>query len=565
MNCCGNLNEGAYDVEKFVIGIDYGSDSCRAVLASTKDGHEVTSEVFYYPRWSQGLYCNPSQSQYRQHPLDYIEGLEYTVKTVLSRVDAQVIKKIVGISVDTTGSTLCAVNQQGVPLALLPDFIENPNAMFILWKDHTAVKEADEINWTARNWGGEDYTKYIGGVYSSEWFFAKILRTLRVDKKVRKEAYSWVEHCDWIPALLTGVQEAKDIKRSRCAAGHKAMWSQEFNGLPPNEFFVQLDPLLDGLTDRLFKETYTADQSAGVISEEWAEKLGLPKTVKVGIGAFDCHMGAVGGNIQPKTLVKVMGTSTCDIMIEDIETMTDILVEGICGQVDGSVVPGMLGMEAGQSAFGDVYAWFRQLISWPLALIPEEKMSREEIEAIKKEILFKLEEEAKKVNPAESSVLALDWINGRRTPYANQNLTGAITGITLGTEAPEIYRALIEATAFGSKAIVDRFRESGVEINQVISIGGVAKKSPLNMQIVANVLNMPVKVCESEQAVALGASIFAAVVGGVYENVQEAQEKMASPIEVSYYPQEEMVRIYEKLYKDYQELGVYVEEKTKNK
>ncbi|NMA85106.1 MAG: ribulokinase, partial [Epulopiscium sp.] len=463
------------------------------------------------------------------------------------------------------GSTLCAVNQQGVPLALLPDFIENPNAMFILWKDHTAVKEADEINWTARNWGGEDYTKYIGGVYSSEWFFAKILRTLRVDEKVRKEAYSWVEHCDWIPALLTGVQEAKDIKRSRCAAGHKAMWSQEFNGLPPNEFFVQLDPLLDGLTDRLFKETYTADQSAGVISEEWAEKLGLPKTVKVGIGAFDCHMGAVGGNIQPKTLVKVMGTSTCDIMIEDIETMKDILVEGICGQVDGSVVPGMLGMEAGQSAFGDVYAWFRQLISWPLALIPEEKMSREEIEAIKKEILFKLEEEAKKVNPAESSVLALDWINGRRTPYANQNLTGAITGITLGTEAPEIYRALIEATAFGSKAIVDRFRESGVEINQVISIGGVAKKSPLNMQIVANVLNMPVKVCESEQAVALGASIFAAVVGGVYENVQEAQEKMASPIEVSYYPQEEMVRIYEKLYKDYQELGVYVEEKTKNK
>ncbi|NLP45463.1 MAG: ribulokinase [Epulopiscium sp.] len=550
-------------MEKFVIGIDYGSDSCRAVLASTKDGHELTSEVFNYPRWRKGLYCDPSQSQYRQHPLDYIEGLEYTIKTILSRVDQETMDNIVAISVDTTGSTLCAINEEGVPLALLPEFAQNPNAMFILWKDHTAVKEADEINWTARNWGGEDYTKYIGGVYSSEWFFAKILRTIRVDKKVREAAYSWVEHCDWIPALLTGTKGAKNIMRSRCAAGHKAMWNEEFGGLPPNEFFLSIDPLLDGLRDRLFEKTYTSDQSAGEISEEWAQKLGLPKSVRIGIGAFDCHMGAVGGNIVPKAIVKVMGTSTCDIMIEDKEIMKDVLVEGICGQVDGSVVPGMLGMEAGQSAFGDVYAWFRQLISWPLGLIPKEKMSNEEIYKMKKNILFELEKEAKKVNPVKSTVLALDWINGRRTPYANQNLKGAITGITLGTSAPQVYRALIEATAFGSKAIVERFRESGVEINEAIAIGGVAKKSPLNMQIVANVLNMPVKVSQSEQTVALGASIFAAVVGGVYKNVQSAQQKMASPVEQIYYPEKDMVDIYEELYQKYLELGRYIEEKTK--
>lgn len=539
---------------KYVIGIDYGSDSCRGVIIDAMNGRELASEVFYYPRWKQGLYCNASKSQFRQHPLDYIEGLKAVVKNTVAKVGEEVANNIVGISIDTTGSTPCAINKEGVPLALLPEFEENPNAMFVLWKDHTSTQEAAQINAYAKTWGGVDYTKYIGGVYSSEWFFAKILHVLRKDEKVREAAYSWIEHCDWIPALLTGVKDASKIKRSRCAAGHKAMWHQEFNGLPSEEFLVGIDPLLGGLRGRLFEETYTAEEAAGVMTSEWAKEFGLPEGIKVGCGAFDCHMGAVGGNIKPKALVKVMGTSTCDILIEEIDVIKDTLVEGICGQVDGSVMSGMLGMEAGQSAFGDVYAWYKRLLAWPLKFIEEDKQ-----EEILQKLLFELEKEAEQVDPVESGIMAIDWMNGRRTPYANQNLKGAILGINLGTDAPKIYRALIEATAYGARAIVERFRESGVEVNKVIAIGGVAKKSALNMQIVANVLNMPIYVAEAEQAVAIGAAIFGAVVGGVYEDVKQAQEKMASGTEKIYYPQNDKVEIYNQLYGKYLQIGSFIE------
>ena len=539
---------------KYVIGIDYGSDSCRGVIIDAMNGRELASEVFYYPRWKQGLYCNASKSQFRQHPLDYIEGLKVVIKNTVAKVGKEVANNIVGISVDTTGSTPCAINKEGVPLALLPEFEDNPNAMFILWKDHTATQEAAQINTYAKTWGGIDYTKYIGGVYSSEWFFAKMLNVLRKDEKVREAAYSWIEHCDWIPALLTGVKDASKIKRSRCAAGHKAMWHQEFNGLPSEEFLAGIDPLLGGLRGRLFEETYTAEEAAGTMTSEWAKEFGLPEGIKVGCGAFDCHMGAVGGNIKPKALVKVMGTSTCDILIEEIDVIKDTLVEGICGQVDGSVMSGMLGMEAGQSAFGDVYAWYKRLLAWPLKFIEEDKQ-----EEILQKLLFELEKEAEQVDPVESGIMAIDWMNGRRTPYANQNLKGAILGINLGTDAPKIYRALIEATAYGARAIVERFRESGVEVNKVIAIGGVAKKSALNMQIVANVLNMPIYVAEAEQAVAIGAAIFGAVVGGVYEDVKQAQEKMASGTEKIYYPQSDKVEIYNQLYGKYLQIGSFIE------
>lgn len=544
--------------KKYVIGIDYGSDSCRGVIVDTTNGAELASHVFYYPRWQKGLYCNADKFQFRQHPLDYIEGLKAVIVNTVEKVGTEVTKNIVGISVDTTGSTPCAINKEGTPLALLPEFAENPNAMFILWKDHTAVREAAEITNYAKTWGGTDYTQYIGGVYSSEWFWAKLLKVIRDDEAVREAAYSWVEHCDWIPALLTGVKDAKAIKRGRCAAGHKVMWHEAYNGLPSEEFFKGIDPLLEGMRDRMFEETYTADEVAGILTKEWAKTLGLPEGVKVGCGAFDCHMGAVGGNIRPKALVKVMGTSTCDILMEDMEIMKDILVEGICGQVDGSVIKGMLGMEAGQSAFGDVYAWYKKLLAWPLKHVPE--VQRAEIE---KKILYELEKEASEVDPVESGVIAIDWMNGRRTPYANQNLKGAILGISLGTDAAKIYRALIEATAYGARAIVEQFRKCGAEINEVIAIGGVAKKSPLNMQIVANVLGMPINVAQAEQAVALGAAIFASVVGGVYETVEEAQAHMASPTEKVYLPEPKMVKVYNKLYQEYAEIGGFIERGSK--
>lgn len=551
--------------KKFVIGIDYGTDSVRTLIVDAATGAEVASSVFWYPRWKAGKYCNPAANQFRQHPLDYLEGLETTLKEALASAPAGTAEKVVAISVDTTGSTPVAVNKEGTPLSLLPEFSENPNAMFILWKDHTSVKEAAEINELSKTWGGIDYTRYEGGVYSSEWFWAKILHILRTDEKVRQAAFSWVEHCDWIPALLTGNTNPLTLKRSRCAAGHKAMWHEEWNGLPSEEFLVRLDPLLKGLRDRLYRETYTSDIPAGTLSAEWAARLGLPATVTVGVGAFDAHLGALGGEIKPYYLSKVMGTSTCDMLVAPMSEAGKKLVKGICGQVDGSIVPGMLGMEAGQSAFGDIYAWFRDILAWPVVEILEKTtlVSGEVREKLKAEIIDRIIPElsaaAEKIPPDETAMVALDWMNGRRTPDANQELKGAITGITLGSDAPRIFRALVEATAFGALRIVDRFREEGVRIDGVIALGGVAKKSPFVMQTVCDVLGMPILVARSEQACALGSAMAAAVAGGIYLSVEEAQKNMGGGFEREYRPRQEFTEIYRKLYQKYLKLGHFVE------
>jgi L-ribulokinase len=351
---------------KYVIGIDYGTDSVRSLIVNAENGKIAGTSVFEYPRWKKGLYCNPSANQFRQHPLDYLEGLEQSVKGALLGLSEEIVSNIAGITVDTTGSTPIAVDREGVPLSLKPGFENDPDAMFVLWKDHTGVKEASEINDLARGWGGEDFTKFEGGIYSSEWFWSKILHVIRSNEKIRENAFSWVEHCDWIPAILTGETDPLKIKRSRCAAGHKAMWHPSFKGLPDEKFLSMLDADLAALRSRLYSETYSCDAVAGTISKEWASKLGLPENVKVGAGAFDAHLGAVGGEIKPYFLVKVMGTSTCDMIISPPDKKGEKLVAGICGQVDGSIVPGMLGLEAGQSAFGDIYAWFSKLLMWPV-------------------------------------------------------------------------------------------------------------------------------------------------------------------------------------------------------
>src|SRR3954467_5337797 len=340
-------------VNAYVIGVDYGSDSVRSIIVNVNDGFEVAASVFYYPRWKELKFCDASINQFRQHPLDYIEGLEYTIKECLQKAGKNIAANIKAISVDTTGSTPVAVDKTGTPLALLPEFAHNPHAMFVLWKDHTATKEAAEINEHATKFD-VNYLQFVGGIYSSEWFWAKLLRTLRADESVRAACYSWVEHCDWVPFLLTGGNDVHQMKRSVCAAGHKALWAKEWGGLPPNEFFTSLDPLLNCFVSRLFSDTYTSDQTAGAISKEWADRLGLPTDVVIGVGAFDAHMGAVGGQIEPYYLSKVMGTSTCDMLVAPVNEVGDTLVRGICGQVNGSVIPDMIGMEAGQSAFGDV-------------------------------------------------------------------------------------------------------------------------------------------------------------------------------------------------------------------
>lgn len=554
----------------YVIGIDFGTDSVRSLIVDAGNGKEIAGDVFYYPRWKDGRYCDPSKNRFRQHPLDYTEGLIATVKNSLAKSPSGVAARMAAISVDTTGSTPVAVDRQGTPLSLLPGFEENPNAMFILWKDHTATREADEINHLAKTWGGTDFTCYEGGVYSSEWFWAKVLHILRADEKVRNAAYSWVEHCDWIPALLTGQTDPLFLKRSRCAAGHKAMWHPDFDGLPAEEFLVRLDPFLKGLRSRLYKETCTCGEKAGNLSAEWASKLGLNESVVVGAGAFDAHLGAIGGEIKPYFLSKVMGTSTCDMLVAPMEEFGDRLVKGICGQVDGSIIPGMMGLEAGQSAFGDIYAWFRELLVWPVEAILGkttlvDNATREKlITEITESILPELTKKAEAIPIGESGIIALDWMNGRRTPDANQQLKGAIFGLNLGSDAPRIFRALVEATAFGAKKIVDRFIEEGVRIDGIVALGGVAKKSPFVMQVVADVLNMPILVARSEQTCALGTAMAAATVAGLYPTVLDAQKAMGSGYEMEYKPVEGNAQLYAALYARYNETGAFVEQYSKN-
>ncbi len=548
----------------YVLGIDFGTDSVRALIVNAADGHEVATAVRHFPRWKEGRYCDPARSRFRQHPRDHITSMEDCVKDALAAAPGDVAGNLRGIGVDTTGSSPAPVTREGLPLALYPEYEHNPNAMFVLWKDHTAVAEAAEINDIARTWGGEDFTRYSGGVYSSEWFWSKILHILREDPQVRTGAFSWMEHCDWVPALLTGSRDVFAVKRSRCAAGHKAMWHASFGGLPSRAFLDRLDPLLGEVRERLYTDTFTADVPAGGLCDEWAKRLGLPENVPVACGAFDAHMGAVGGAIRPYMLSKVIGTSTCDMLVAPLDDIGDKLVGGICGQVDGSIIPGMLGMEAGQSAFGDVYAWFRDMLAWPVRELVggDGLVDAAKVEELLGGLIPRLATAAAAVPPSETGVVALDWLNGRRTPWADQALTGAVAGLTLGTTAPALFRALVEATAFGARKINERFEDEGVPIKGVIALGGVAKKSPFVMQVLADVLNREISVAASEQTCALGASMFAAVAGGVHDSVATAIQCMAGGFETAYQPDSQCAAIYERQYERYTALAGYVEGET---
>ncbi len=528
-------NTDGAEMEKLLIGLDFGTDSVRSVLV-TENGTLLASCVHNYSRWAEGKYCDAVNNQFRQHPLDYLEGMEAVIRGVLEGQDSS---RVAGIAVDTTGSTPCAVDRNGTPLAMNEKFAENPNAMFLLWKDHTAVEEAARINESSALSASTDYRMYEGGVYSSEWFWSKILHILRVDPEVRKAAFSWVEHCDWITGELAGRTDPLTMTRSRCAAGHKAMWHTDWNGLPPEEFFRGIDPLLTGVRAGLYTETHTADIPVGTLSPKWAAKLGLSTDVVIGGGGFDSHFGAIGAQIQPYELVKVIGTSTCDILIApDVPQC----VKGICGQVDGSVLPGFVGLEAGQSAFGDVYAWFKRLLGYA------GKVSLPELEA-----------EAASIPPGSTGIMALDWFNGRRTPVANQRLTGAILGLNLGSTAPVIYRALTESTAFGARAIVDCFRQGGVPVHSVAAIGGISRKSPFVMQLCADILNLPIKTAAADQTCALGSAIVASVAARVHPDLATAMRKMGAGTDRIYKPNPELVPIYEKLYRRYLDWGKLVE------
>jgi len=533
---------------KYVIGLDYGTNSCRSLIMKVEDGSEVASFVFPYPSGSAGVIIdNKDPNLARQNPADYILGIETTIKGAIEKAKQNNAefnpKDIIGIGVDTTGSSPMPVDKNGEALCFNPKFSGNPDAMCWLWKDHTSYEEAAFITETAAKIRPQ-YLAKIGGVYSSEWFWSKVLRLKKINPEVYNAAFSFVEICDWITASLTGAKDPLKLKRSICAAGHKAMFSEEWGGLPDTEFLNTLSQGLGDLRERLYSEAYTSEQKAGNLSKEWAEKLGLTTDVIISVGAFDAHMGAVGAGITEGTLVKIIGTSTCDIMVSSVQNkLKDI--PGVCGIVNGSVMDKYYGIEAGQSGVGDIFLWFVN------NLVPESYGSSNG------EKFKNLDKKAAELKPGESGLLALDWNNGNRTILVDVRLTGLLLGQTLHTQPHEIYRALMEATAFGALAIIDRIEEYGVKINDVINCGGLAIKSPILMQIYADITNRSMKISGSEQTPALGAGIFASVAAGKnaggYDSIDEAKRTMTS-ISKEYFPIPENVEVYKKLYKLYRQL-----------
>lgn len=542
--------------DNWVIGIDFGTASVRGLLIDAENGNELFTAEANYSRWANGLYCDASKNKYRQHPLDYIEGLISVTNAISNYCGTNKINCIRAISFDTTGSTPAPVDASGQPLALKMEFADNPNAMFYLWKDHTAIKEAEEINEYNRK-SQFDYLKHVGGFYSSEWFWAKLIYAVRTDDEVYNATANWVEHCDWIPFLLTGGQHHEQIKRGSCAAGHKALWNSDQD--PKNILGIMqaIEPKLKKFEEPLFLNVFPATSVAGQITTEWARKLGLPLKILIGIGTIDAHAGAVGGEIKKGKLIKVMGTSTCDMMVAPKDELLHYSIKGISGQAEDSIIPGMIGLEAGQSAFGDSFDWFTKLIIAPSldmihnsdSLKPHQKLKL--TKEIKKNIFNQLEKDASQIILGLDSPQALEWLNGRRTPDNNPNLKASFFNIDLSTNASHLYLALIEATCFGARRIVETFNSQGQKIEGVIALGGIAQKSPFIMQFMADCLQIPIEVHRSLNTCALGTAMYASVVADLYNSVAESQKAMGAGFSTTYYPDNLRAKLIEQRYQLY--------------
>jgi L-ribulokinase len=525
----------------YSIGLDYGTNSVRTLLVNTANGREVASAVWGYEHGDAGVILARDPNLARQHPADYVRGAEITIKKALAEARKHVPgfkpEQVIGIGVDTTGSTPLPVDQNGQPLAFQQRFAANPAAMAWLWKDHTGIAEAVEITEHARDLRPQ-YLAKCGGIYSSEWFFSKILHCLRTAPRVFDAAYTWVECADWVPAMLTGTESPDKLTVGICAAGHKAMFNDNWGGYPDDEFLSKLDPKLGELRSRLRAKASAIDRSVGGLTADWAKRTGLVPGIPVAVGAFDAHLGGVGSGIAPGTLVKIIGTSTCDMMVVPVgQTLAD--VPGLCGIVNGSILPGFYGLEAGQSAVGDIFNWFVNYIQ-----PGGQKLGSHET----------LSAAAAKLAPGESGLLALDWNNGNRTILVDQRLTGLLLGQTLYSTPAEIYRALIEATAFGALTIINRFEEYGVKVEQVVNCGGIAEKNPLVMEIYADVTGRPMKISRSAQTCALGAAIAGAVVGGAHPDYATAQKKMTGIKARVFKPNAKNHDIYKQLYALYRQL-----------
>lgn len=546
-------------MERYVIGVDFGSDSVRAVVINTADGTMMAQTERGYPRWLAGKYQDMEKRMFRQHPLDYVEAFTDVMHALLDAVSGEVRENITAISFAATGSTPCPVDRTGTPLALLPEFIENPNAMFHLWKDHTAIQEAAEINAAFSDDNGIDYTKYQGA-YCSEWYWAKILHTIRMDEQVKAAAYSWVEHCDWMPALLTGNTEPHTMYRCACAAGHKALWHSAWNGLPSAECRRNLDPYLAHVGST-YAKPQACDYCVGKISREWAKKLGVGEHVLVGGSSLDAHAGAVGAGVAPNVMVINIGTSAVNMMVEHADKLAGRQLCAIGGQAENSIIPGLVGFETSQASFGDLFAWLKRFLLWPMQALRDAEPERYAALAsgMEVQLLGRLQQEAALL-PIEGALTAVDWFNGRRYPNTNEEVMGAISRLTLGTTAPAVYQAFAMAAAFGQKKLIGALIGEGVAIKELIAVGGIAQKSPYIMQVLSDVLGMPIKVSSSLQACARGAAIYAAVSMGEYARIEDAQRNMCEGYLHTYLPQKTNAAAYAAAYGRYLRLGEYAEE-----
>ena len=535
-------------MKKYALGLDFGTNSCRSLIVDLTEGKELASCVSDYSSGCDGILLDPKDPNVaRQNPEDYHQSLVGSVReaaALAKKEDREFSpENIIGIGVDTTGSSPMPVNEKGIPLALLPEFKDNLNAMVWLWKDHSSYAEAALITERAQEIRPQ-YLAKAGGTYSSEWFWSKILHCKNTDPEVFKAAHSFFEFCDYIPALLAGDTRPDRIIRSVCAAGHKAMYNEEWGGLPDKEFLSSLDPEFGKLRDRLYEKAVPSDRLAGQLSQEWAGKLGLQPGIAVAVGAFDAHMGAVGAGVKEGTLVKILGTSTCDIMVSPKHKGFED-IPGVCGIVDGSVLPDHYGIEAGQSAVGDIFLWFvNHLVPDSYGKSPEERFKNLEVKAAKQK-------------PGEHGLLALDWNNGNRTILVDVRLSGLLIGQTLHTQAHEIYRALIEGTAFGALTIINRIEEYGVKVKEVVNCGGLAAKNPFLMKIYADITGRPMKVSGSDQTCALGAAIFGAVAAGKEQggfSTAEDAQKALTGIKETHKPDPENHDVYTELFRLYSQL-----------
>ena len=522
----------------FTLGIDYGTNSVRALIVRCADGKEFGSAIVPYPSGKEGILLDPKDHNVaRQNPADYLFGLEKSVKAALAAAKKQRgfdASKVIGLGVDTTGSSPIPVDATNTPLAFQKKWANTLAAHCWLWKDHTSWQEAAKITELAAKHRPQFIAK-CGNTYSSEWWWSKLWHCLNTAPKVFDAAFSWVELCDWVPSVLAGVTDPRQVKRGICAAGHKALYADEWGGLPDKEFLTLLSPKLADLRDRLYQNAHDASTSAGNLSATWAKKLGLPAGIPIAIGEFDVHYGAIGCGVTEGTLVKVIGTSTCDcVVVSADKNVPDI--PGICGIVKGAILPGFYGIEAGQSAVGDIFKWFVE------GVLGDAKLHA------------KLTTDAAKQKPGQHGLLALDWNNGNRTILVDQRLTGLLVGQTLHTTQADIYRALIEGTAFGARAIIERIKEYGVPIDRVVCAGGIAEKNPLLMQIYADVTGCTMQVAGSSQACALGSAVSAAVLAGAHKNFPAAQKAMTSIKPKQFKPIAANRKIYDQLYTLYRQL-----------